>query len=129
MAADDEEVEAWYLEGWCFFLMAEQAHEKEGKLEDMSWEDLGRDSRDCLETCKVVCRLTGLQIIFLPLLVMMQLHVNQEHPDRPLLDHVNELITKLEELGIRPSPEEEADDNDDWEDAEGEDSDSDVEMS
>lgn len=110
MAADDEEVEAWYLEGWCFFLMAEQAHEKEGKLEDMSWEDLGRDSRDCLETCKV-------------------LHVNQEHPDRPLLDHVNELIIKLEELGIRPSPEEEADGNDDWEDAEGEDSDSDVEMS
>ena len=129
MAADDEEVEAWYLEGWCFFLMAEQAHEKGDKLEDMSWEDLGRDSRDCLETCKVVCHHTVLQIISLSLLGMAQLHVNQEHPDRPLLDHVNELITKLEELGIRPSPEEEADDNDDWEDAEGEDSDSDVEMS
>ena len=55
MASDDEEVEAWYLEGWCFFLMSEQAREKGGKLEELTWEELARDSRDCLETCNMVC--------------------------------------------------------------------------
>ena len=54
MASDDEEVEAWYLEGWCFFLMAEQARERGGKLDELAWEELARDSRDCLETCKTV---------------------------------------------------------------------------
>jgi hypothetical protein len=54
MASDEEEVEAWYLEGWCFFLMAEQALEQGGKLDGFTWEELGRDSRDCLETCKTV---------------------------------------------------------------------------
>jgi hypothetical protein len=54
MASDDEEVEAWYLEGWCFFLMAEQARERGGKLDELTWEELAKDSRDCLETCKTV---------------------------------------------------------------------------
>ena len=57
MASDDEEVEAWYLEGWCFFLMAEQAREQGGKLDELTSEELARDSRDCLETCKTVCSL------------------------------------------------------------------------
>lgn len=55
MAADDQEVEAWYLEGWCFFLMAEQAQENGGKLDELGWEELARDARDCLETCQMVC--------------------------------------------------------------------------
>lgn len=54
MASDDQEVEAWYLEGWCFFLMAEQAQENGGKLDDLTWEELARDARDCLETCQMV---------------------------------------------------------------------------
>ncbi|THH20730.1 hypothetical protein EW146_g683 [Bondarzewia mesenterica] len=110
MAADDEEVEAWYLEGWCFFLMAEQAHENGGKLDEISWADLARDARDCLETCKT-------------------LHINQEHPDAPLLEHVGELIARLEDLGVQPFPDEDGQDEDVWEDVEGADSDSDVDMS
>ncbi|KAF8273234.1 hypothetical protein EI94DRAFT_1769314 [Lactarius quietus] len=112
MASDDEEVEAWYLEGWCFFLMSEQAREQGGKLEELTWEELARDSRDCLETCKM-------------------LHVNQEHPDLPIREHVQELISKLEELGVKPSPEGDGqDDDEDWEDCEESDSsNSDVEMS
>ena len=51
---DDQEVEAWYLEGWCFMLMAEDAKEKGIKVEDLSWDELARDARDCLETCKHV---------------------------------------------------------------------------
>lgn len=60
MASDDQDVEAWYLEGWCFFLMAEEAQACGGKLgaegeqQSMSWEELAKDARDCLETCEVV---------------------------------------------------------------------------
>jgi hypothetical protein len=54
MSSDDQEVEAWYLEGWCYFLMAEQAKENGGTLDDLSWEDLAKDSRDRLETCQMV---------------------------------------------------------------------------
>ncbi|KAI0049808.1 TPR-like protein [Auriscalpium vulgare] len=112
MAADDEEVEAWYLEGWCFYLMAEQAHESGGKMDSFSWEELARDARDCLETCKT-------------------LHINQAHPDAPLRDHVKELIGKLEEMGIKPSPEDEdREDEEGWEDMDGsEESDGDIDMS
>ncbi|EIM90916.1 TPR-like protein [Stereum hirsutum FP-91666 SS1] len=111
MAADDEEVEAWYLEGWCFFMMAEMAHEQGGTMDELSWETLAQDSRDCLETCKT-------------------LHMNQEHPDLPLLEHVSELIEKLEELGVKASPEEEGqEEGGDWEDMEDSDDDEDIEMS
>ena len=54
MSSDDQEVEAWYLEGWCFYLMAEQSKESGQKIEDLTWEELARDARDCLETCKNV---------------------------------------------------------------------------
>ena len=54
MAVDAQEVEAWYLEGWCFFLMAEKAQENGGNLNELTWEQLARDARDCLETCKMV---------------------------------------------------------------------------
>ncbi|KAL4248055.1 TPR-like protein [Abortiporus biennis] len=112
MASDDQEVEAWYLEGWCFFLMAEQAQESGGKLEELTWQELAQDARDCLETCQT-------------------LHINQEHPDTPMLEHVKELIGKLSALGIEPSPEGEDEEGDEWEDAEGsdDDADDDVDMS
>ena len=54
MAADDQDVEAWYLEGWCFFIMCERARENGGILDDLTWQELAKDSRDCLETCRVV---------------------------------------------------------------------------
>lgn len=57
MASDDQEVEAWYLEGWAFYLMAELARDSpSGKLEGegLAWEELAKDARDCLETCKHV---------------------------------------------------------------------------
>ncbi|KAL0954894.1 hypothetical protein HGRIS_003827 [Hohenbuehelia grisea] len=110
---DDQEVEAWYLEGWCFFLMSEHAQENGGQLDEMTWQELAKDARDCLEACRV-------------------LHTNQEHPDHPLLDHANELISKLDELGIKASPaDDEAGDEGEWGDVEGsedEDEDGDVEM-
>ncbi|KAI0734133.1 hypothetical protein C8Q72DRAFT_807591 [Fomitopsis betulina] len=112
MAVDDQDVEAWYLEGWCFFLMTEHAQEIGGTLDGLTWEELAKDARDCLETCQT-------------------LHINQEHPDTPLLEHVCELTSKLEALGIQPSPEDvDEDGGDDWEDAEDSDpGEEDVEMS
>ena len=53
-AADDEEVEAWYLQGWCFVLMAEKAKESGEKIEDLEWQELAQDGRDCLESCRQV---------------------------------------------------------------------------
>lgn len=56
--------------------------------------------------------------------------MNQEFGDAPVLAHVAELIASLEEKGIKPSPleddDEEEDNGDGWED---EGSDEDVEMS
>ena len=54
MESDDQEVEAWYLQGWCFFLMAESAKEADTKVEELSWEELAQDSLDCLQQCKLV---------------------------------------------------------------------------
>ena len=62
----------------------------------------------------------------------MQLHVNQEHPDKPLLEHARELIATLESLGIQTSPEQDdGDEEGGWEDVEGsdDDDDSDIDMS
>ncbi|KAJ6494846.1 hypothetical protein C8R47DRAFT_1194737 [Mycena vitilis] len=109
MSSDDQEVEAWYLEGWCFFMMSEQAQENGGKLDELTWQELATDARDCLATCEV-------------------LHTNEGHPDTPLLEHVKELVAKLDALGIKPSPVDD-DQEGEWEDADdSEDDDGDVEM-
>jgi hypothetical protein len=52
--ADDQEVEGWYLEGWCLFLMSQQAKEAGVEGESLTWEDLARDSKECLIICKNV---------------------------------------------------------------------------
>jgi hypothetical protein len=53
-----------------------------------------------------------------------QLHVNENHPDTPLLDHVGELIGKLEAWGIKASPPGEEDgDEGEWIDEDSEDED------
>jgi hypothetical protein len=50
IAADDEEVEAWYLEGWAEYLIAEKMHE----AGEADWEEHARDARDALESCLAV---------------------------------------------------------------------------
>lgn len=63
LATDDTNVEGWYLMGWAWWLVAERR--KEGDMsaiqglggddcENLEWQDLARDSRDCLETCRMV---------------------------------------------------------------------------
>ena len=56
LASDDTSVEGWYLMGWGWWLVAErrkEGREVEGS-EGLTWEDIARDSRDCLETCRTV---------------------------------------------------------------------------
>ncbi|KAL5485970.1 hypothetical protein ACEPAI_7014 [Sanghuangporus weigelae] len=110
MALDDQEVMAWYLQGWCLFLMAEQAKETGAKVEELSWEELAKDARECLENCKT-------------------LHVSLQYPDEGLLQHATELIDRLDALGIKLRAGNEDDDGPEgeWEDVE--ESDEDVEMS
>jgi tetratricopeptide (TPR) repeat protein len=120
MGEDDEEVEAWYLEGWCFWLMAEKAKEsggclrvvdgatgKESDADKLGWKNLAKDARDGFSCW-----------------ILLQLHVSTSHPDTPLLQHAQELIAKLQEMGVEKSPEDDgeewgginADDEDQWED-------------
>ncbi len=49
----------------------------------------------------------------------------QEHPDTPMLDHVNELIAQLDALGIKPSASGDDDDGSgaEWEDVNSDDED------
>lgn len=85
---DEEEVEGWYLQGWCFVLMGEGVRSGEtsvsGEEEKLGWEEMLQDARDCLETCRT-------------------LHRAQEHGDESLLGHVEELIGELDRLGIQSS--------------------------
>ncbi|CAE7075239.1 unnamed protein product [Rhizoctonia solani] len=120
VAEDDQDVEAWYLEGWCLWGMAErvkageklQESDEKGKGkgkqevvdEELGWEELARDARDCLETCKM-------------------LHIGQQHEDKPMLAHVEELLAQLDQLGIKPSSEQGDEDDGGWVDE-----DDDVEM-
>ncbi|KAF8554428.1 hypothetical protein OG21DRAFT_1508962 [Imleria badia] len=119
LAADDTNIEGWYLMGWTWWLLAER--KKEGDDVDatvelgvdgreLEWQDMARDARDYLETCQT-------------------LHASQGHPDVPLLEHVKELVGALDAFGIQPSPVEEEDSNDEeWEEVSDDDEDEDVEM-
>lgn len=121
--ADDQEVEAWYLEGWCFMLMGEDAKEKGIKVEDLSWDELARDALDCLETCRHVSSIPSTSSSLI--LIYLQLHESQHHPDTALLQHVQELISQLAVLGIEPRNDE--DQGGEWEDV-SDSEDDDVEM-
>lgn len=63
MAVDDQEVEAWYLEGWCFFLMAEKSKETGESVEGLGWQELAQDSRDCLDACQTVSQFSLREIL------------------------------------------------------------------
>ncbi|KAG8796029.1 hypothetical protein FRC16_009846 [Serendipita sp. 398] len=106
---DDQEVEAWYLEGWCLMLMAEDAKVQNKEVEGLSWRELAKDARDCLETC-------------------VNLFDNRNHPDTEMLKHAKELMQQLTDMGITPSRVDAEGDGDDWEDVEDSEEDDDVEM-
>jgi hypothetical protein len=66
---DEDDVEAWYLRGWCYVLMAQLVKESGAATagapegEEWNWEEIARDARDALEMCHQV-----LNCLFLSLL-------------------------------------------------------------
>ena len=127
LATNDEEVEGWYLEGWCFFLMAEQARESMVNVGQLTWEEIARDARNCLEICQNVSIFSGFQTDTPLTSFATKLHKAQKHPDEQILQHTQEIIAELATAWVELSSEEvmdEADgDDDSWVDDEG-----DVEM-
>ncbi|KAF8340566.1 TPR-like protein [Cantharellus anzutake] len=105
IAADDEEMDAWYLQGWCLYLMAMQTQKTGEIFEDLSREELLQDARDCLDTCLAL-----------------------RGDDGEIMEHVDQLIKELDAAGIHPSKKSEEDEDGDesWESEEEEGSD--VEM-
>ena len=91
VSEDDESVEAWYLGGWCFWLVAEKTT-GEGDAEER--RAVRRESRSWLRTC-------------------LDLYRKLEYEDERLEEHARELVEGLDkELG-------EAEDEDEAEDVEG----------
>lgn len=71
LATDDTNIDAWYLMGWAWWLLAER--KKEGGVsatvelgeegQQLEWQDMARDARDCLETCQTVSHLAATLLV------------------------------------------------------------------
>jgi predicted Zn-dependent protease len=95
---DDESVEAWYLGGWCLYLLAEKEKEQ-----PTASTDSGKSSNDKRHECMVASHAW--------LKRSLKLYVKIEYEDERLKDHAIELIQELNnELG------EDMDDDSDSED-------------
>lgn len=98
---DDESIEAWYLGGWCLWLMSEkiEAEDEDDKKERIV---LRMSSREWLRNC-------------------LKLYTLLEYEDERLRDHAQELADGLEkELGDAEIEDDDA--GEDWEDDEDEES-------
>jgi hypothetical protein len=111
---DDQSVEAWYLGGWCLWLMgSKEGQEKQDNKDNDDDDDDAEDrkallmsSREWLRNC-------------------LKLYQLLEYEDERLRDHAVELVQGLDgQLG----DEEIEEDEDDWIDQSGAESDADHEM-
>jgi tetratricopeptide (TPR) repeat protein len=106
---DDQSVEAWYLGGWCLYIMGEKLRDAKGQQQqngegEEEWKNIWGSSRRWLSTC-------------------LHLYELQEYEDERLGEHAVELLQSItKELGEPPEGEDE-----EWEDASG-DGDGDEEM-
>lgn len=101
---DDQSVEAWYLGGWCQFLMAQKASKNRGEEDgeaggqtEREVRELLRDSREWLDNC-------------------LRLYESLEYEDERLMEHTKELVEGLEKVIGAEGDEKE----DEWEDDEEE---------
>ena len=74
---DDESVEAWYLGGWCLWLMAGKSKESLGESEDT--KSLLLSSREWLRNC-------------------LKLYGMLDYEDDRLRDHATELVQGLDKV-------------------------------
>ncbi|KAK0392441.1 hypothetical protein NLU13_1936 [Sarocladium strictum] len=107
---DDQSVEAWYLGGWCLYIVGEKVREakaQEQNGEADSWKSVWASARRWLMRC-------------------LKLYEMQDYEDERLGEHANELLSNInKELGDPPEGDEE-----EWgeSDDEGDDADEDEEM-
>ncbi|KAF2461031.1 hypothetical protein BDY21DRAFT_334110 [Lineolata rhizophorae] len=107
---DDQSVEAWYLGGWCQYLMAQKAAEAlqgKGKADENTDEEVAaaaktrlKQSKDWLENS-------------------LKLYALLEYEDDRLKDHAEELVGEIK-ASLGDAGEEEGSDDGEWEDAEDE---------
>ncbi|MCJ1354302.1 MAG: hypothetical protein MMC33_004290 [Icmadophila ericetorum] len=95
---DDQSVEAWYLGGWCMFLMAQKASKSDREKEagghiEQEVRNLLRGSREWLGNC-------------------LQLYENLEYEDERLKGHAVELVEGLDKVVGQDGD----DERDEWED-------------
>ncbi|KAF7550451.1 hypothetical protein G7Z17_g5708 [Cylindrodendrum hubeiense] len=96
---DDTSVEAWYLGGWCLYIIGEKARPTAGD----DWKSTWKSSRQWLTQC-------------------LKLYEFQDYEDERLGEHAKELLGNInKELG-------EPVDGDEWEEASGDEDDEDEEM-
>lgn len=108
VSEDDESVEAWYLGGWCLYLVGERVREGKGGAQNgeaAEWHAVWASSRRWLMRC-------------------LKLYTMQEYEDERLGEHANELLQSInKELGDPPEGDEE-----EWGESDEEDEDEDQEM-
>ncbi|KAI9735203.1 MAG: hypothetical protein M1834_001793 [Cirrosporium novae-zelandiae] len=110
---DDSSVEAWYLGGWCHYLIGEKQKKTASSSGSASnnngeWISQWKASGIWLQRC-------------------LKLYDMLDYEDERLGDHAKELTGNLiKEIG--PIPDEESDNDDGWEDADGSDGDGDQTM-
>ena len=105
---DDSSVEAWYLGGWCLFLMS-QKRERDGSSEARTGEDKN-DDRRALQVSSREWLQNGLK-----------LYEMLDYEDDRLRDHALELVNGLDaDLGTvaEGEVEGESSEDEDWEDDE-----------
>jgi hypothetical protein len=103
---DDSSVEAWYLGGWCLFLLGDKHKQSET-------EKMEEDSSDVIIERKVSWSASRSWLKH-----SLQLYQLVEYEDERLRDHARELVDKLnEELGAEEEEEEEGSEaEEEWED-------------
>ena len=123
---DDEDSEIWYLSGWAWWLLGESRAGKETTEEEESQAECWSEAKLCLENYLKVSDAGRRSLTtqgrdadntFDPL----QLDAREpEGSDPEQLGHVNELLAKLNKLGVVASAGQEPEGDAEWEDESGE---------
>ncbi|GAA5827045.1 hypothetical protein JCM11251_002220 [Rhodosporidiobolus azoricus] len=98
---DDEDSEVWYLSGWAWWLLGEERDGKESTEDEENKEECWSEAKLCLEN---------------------YLKLEQRDPansDPEQMQHVKELMAKLDAAGVVASTGADGAEDGDWEDASG----------
>jgi tetratricopeptide (TPR) repeat protein len=122
---DDEDSEVWYLSGWAWWLLGESRPEGAPSTdEEESREECWSEGKLCLENYMRVSCSPPFNPLLQKLICTSRLQLDglePENSDPEQLAHVNELLEKLEKLGVVASAGREEEGEGPWEDEESDD--------